>query len=239
MMFPKPQQYRAVVVSTKRLDGKVQDVRFRVTGPLGFEYLAGQYCSFFVGTATRRTYSLSTQPGTDEIGVCVNTIPGGLGSQWLLGLTPGDTVEFLGPLGRFVVDKASPKKKVFIATGTGISPIHSMILDVLLNHEPSTSGHALALYWGLRYEEDIFWKEEFENLSKKYTKFQFHLTLSRSGPSWTGMQGRVTELVEVHEKDISANEYYLCGSRQMIYDMRAMLLSHSIPEEQIKSEHFY
>jgi ferredoxin-NADP reductase len=150
----------------------------------------------------------------------------------------GDSVEILGPLGRFVVEKQSPREKVFVATGTGIAPFRSMIKDVLESGWPGK----IRLYWGLRYEEDVFWDEEFKSLQQAYPTFGYTLTLSRATDTWeesaSRRRGRVTDHI-IKEDNTSEKEYYLCGNRPMIDEIKSMLLAKGVPEVQMKTELFY
>ena len=155
-------------------------------------------------------------------------------------------MNFIGPLSVFTLDRESPRKVVLVATGTGVSPFRSMLLDELsvFSRQSSAkliaeSGKLMALYWGLRCEEDIYWKEEFEELAKKYPNFRFVLTLSRASDSWTGLRGRVGDHVFVDEKNFPGCDFYLCGSKEMVVDITQQLLAKNVPKEQVKSERFY
>jgi len=235
-MEPKPQRYTASIVSVAQLNRNVYTAYFRVTDPPVIRFLAGQYGSFIIDNKTRRNFSFTTSPNdTARIGICADITPMGPGSVWLKNLTSGDTIAFIGPLGRFTIDKSPTTPKVFIATGTGIAPLRSMIIDCL--HSLRTT--SLALYWGLRFEDDIFWNEEFTGYAGKHTNFRYTLTLSRPTPPWNGAIGRVTEHIDEKEKDLAKNEYYLCGNRPIIDDIRQQLLQRGVPENQIKTELFY
>jgi Na+-transporting NADH:ubiquinone oxidoreductase subunit F len=110
-----------------------------------------------------------------------------------------------------------------------------MILDALERRLPSV----IMLYWGVRHEEDIYWKNEFDMLAKNQLNFSWHLILSKPTSVWRGMTGHVTEHVLNDEKDLANNEFYLCGSRAMTEEVRSKLLDQNVPKEQIKSELFF
>lgn len=235
MQFPVPQKCSALVDSLTHLDGEVYNARFTMQTPANLIFIAGQYGSFVINPTTRRTYSFASLPrDNSSIETCVDLTPRGPGSLWLMSLKPGEVVQFLAPLGRFVVNKENTKRKVFVATGTGISAIRSMLLDVLESGTLSCS-----LYWGVRHEENMFWDDQFELLAKKHSNFSFTRIVSQ--PKGQGQEriGRVTNFVTKEEKDLTNSEFYLCGNRQMIYDMKELLIEKSVPEEQIKSELFY
>lgn len=238
--FPTPQKCTAIVDAVTRLDGAVYNIRFRVTDPAAFSFIAGQHGSFIIEQTIRRNYSFTSPPSVLPIvETCVDTTPMGLGSAWLVQLKIGDTINVLAPLGRFVVDKESPRKKVFVATGTGISAIRSMILDYLETCQVSSVKCQVGLYWGVRNEESMFWDEEFQALEKEHANFSFIRIVSQPKGNWQGRVGRVTDFVTKEEHDLHQSEFYLCGNREMIYDMKKLLVESSVPEEQVKSELFY
>lgn len=231
--FPTPQKCTAIVEAVTHLDGAVYNIRFRMTNPDAFSFIAGQHGSFIIEHTIRRNYSFSSSPSLVPIfETCVDTTPMGLGSMWLMQLKIGDTVNVLAPLGRFVVDKENKRKKVFVATGTGISAIRSMILDYLESCQ-------VGLYWAVRKEEHMFWDEEFNTLEKDHTNFSFARIVSQPTGTWQGRVGRVTDFVTKEEHDLHQSEFYLCGNREMINDMKKLLVEANVQEEQVKSELFY
>ena len=160
--------------------------------------------------------------------------PGGPGSQWTVGAKIGDTIQMMGPLGRFVL--SNPEiSKVFVATGTGVAPYYSMMRQ--LHHDGKHI--SIKLYWGLRYEEDIFWQKEFEQMTRDFPEFSFSLTLSQSSSTWAGYRGHVTEDVIKNIETHRLSEFYLCGNKKMVREMTEQLLSKNIEKSRIYSELFF
>ena len=199
-----------------------------------FNFKAGQYVSVKVNEeGDRRAYYIASIPGGKKIGLLVDVAPGGVGSKYFLGITVGDEVEVLGPLGRFVVEKTGSTSEqipnglgsdekpslVFVGTGSGIAPLRSMIDDLLQKKTGSTSKQSpeatvsdekpvdIGLMWGMRCEEDVFWQEEFEALERKHKNFKFDLVLSRPGGSWQGRKGHVTDVLKEME-NLKGIEFY-------------------------------
>ena len=84
-----------------------------------------------------------------QIELCVNLVENGRTTPYLFRKKIGDKVKVKGPLGLFKLDDKSQKEKiVFIATGTGISPLRSMILNLIENE----TDKQLHLIFGIRYE---------------------------------------------------------------------------------------
>lgn len=235
-----PQNFTAVVSSVTRMAGEFYVAKFALTDPKEMHFLAGQYVIFQIGPPKlRHTLSIASSPTESKtIEILQSVAPMGEGSKWILGLKSGQTARFLGPLGKFLLQKQSPRPKVFVATGCGIAPLRAMIMDELNGHG-TINNKQMTLYWGLRHEEDVFWKEEFDALAAKHPNFHHTITLSQPGVSWTGQKGRVTAHVVAGTPDLVNAEFYLCGNRQMILDMKGLLADNGVPAEQIFTETFF
>jgi Na+-transporting NADH:ubiquinone oxidoreductase subunit F len=153
-------------------------------------------------------------------------------------LRPGDALQVEGPYGEFVLQEQSKKKILMIATGTGMSPIKSMLLHLL----DMRSSRKIRLFFGVRHESDLFYTDLFRGLSAHYPEFSQVSTLSSPDPTrWTGRRGRVTDLVEqlVSSADAADTEAYLCGGQDMIEDCKNILQQKGFPATSIHYENFY
>ncbi len=230
MSLPKPQKFTSRLVEIQKISNKVYLERFALLEPKEITFLAGQTVMLYVAAGVNRTMSIASLPSEKTSITLIHDIsPMGAYAKWALSAKVGDQMKFMGPLGNFTY-KESPRRKVFVATGTGIAPFRSMILGM-----PSDS---MTLYWGLRHEEDIFWQKEIEELSGSYKNFRFVLTLSQPSPSWAGTTGHVQDHVFA-QQHLSDADYYLCGNKTMIDDVRAKLKAAGVPDNQVKFELFY
>lgn len=236
----KPTLYTATVSSVTNVAGDFYVVKLALTNPSTIAFTAGKYVIFQIGPPKlRHTLSIASSPADGKtIDILQSVAPMGEGSKWMLGLKAGDTVRFLGPLGKFMLQKESTKQKVFVATGCGLAPLRAMIMDEL-NGQGTGNNKQMTLFWGLRYEEDVFWKKEFDALAARYPNFHFTITLSRPTDRWMGARGRVTEHVVGETPRLTESEFYLCGNRQMIVDMKGLLTDNGVPPEQIFTEAFF
>lgn len=237
---PRPQRYAAVIESKTQLTEHVYLVNFRVQTPDTITFLPGQTISLNVGEGLNRSMSIASLPtDTKHILMCHDVSPMGPGSQWTLTHNVGDPATFMAPLGIFILDKTSGRKKVFVATGTGIAPFRSMLLDYL----GSGGVDEVALYWGLRYEKDLYWLDEFERLSQMYPNFRFVLTLSKPTETWkesaSRRSGHVTQHVLTDELPGANTDFYLCGNKAMVKEMGEKLEAAGVPKEQIYKELYF
>ena len=64
--------------------------------------------------------------------------------------------------------------------------------------DPSRNeGHEYWVVYGTRYEEDIYYREEFEEYDRKFPNFHYVMTLSRPPEGWTGNKGYVQDFVRL------------------------------------------
>lgn len=230
------------VESFRRLNLTVGEVRFFVPNA-GFTFRPGQYVIFQIPSpdgreVIRRSYSIATPPSDKRhFEICVRAVAGGHGSNWVHRLRPGDKVRVEGPIGDFVLAE-SDIDIVMVATGTGMSPIKSMLLHLL----DAQSTRRVRLFFGVRSVQDLFYTDLLRGLEAHYPRFSYEITMSSPDPArWGGARGRVTALVDQHvtADDAPATEAYLCGSRGMIDDTAKILRAKGIPEDRIHFENFY
>jgi NAD(P)H-flavin reductase len=230
-----PQKFTSRLAEIKKISSKVYLERFELIEPKEITFVAGQTVMLYVAPGVNRTMSIASPPSEKtSITLLHDVSPMGVYSKWALAAKVGDEMEFMGPLGGFILDRESPRNKVLIATGTGMTPFYVMVRDYL-----SSGGTAdVMLYWGLRHEEDIFWQKEFDVLSKQYQNFHFQLTLSQGSENWQGQRGHVQDYL-FSQQNLRDAEYYVCGNRLMVEDVRAKLKGADVPDSQVKFELFY
>lgn len=233
---PKPQQFTATIEKKEQLTSRVILMTFKLENPQELHFQAGQTFMLNVAEGINRTMSIASPPEEkNKILMCHDVSPGGPGSQWTIAHNVGDTATFMAPLGMFVMRKESHRKKILVATGTGMAPFRSMLLDYLDNGGTDD----VTVYWGLRYEEDVYWLSELQALSVKYPNFRLVLTLSKPSDAWQGDRGRVTSHVIEKEHNLAGSDFYLCGNQLMIKDIETQLASHQVPRNQIYKELYF
>jgi NAD(P)H-flavin reductase len=222
--MPVP-SYQLVCTGHKKIAHDVYEFTFQRPGELTFR--AGQFVLFDVPLLENptdiqtRAFSIASTPMEDELLFVAKLKQGGRASRWIeTSLKTGDTVRTQGPFGNFVIHRENQKELLFIATSTGVAPFRSQILDTL------ESGFAkqIDLVFGVRNQEDLFWKEEFQKIAQQYEHFNLHIALSGNEEEWTGHRGRVQTLVTLICKDFSTKKIYVCGSPDMTKEMKRLCL---------------
>lgn len=229
-----PRLVHATITEIHHLTETVYQLRFHIEGEV-MPFIPGQYISLIIDQTTRRQYSICSAPQESPFfELVVDTAPMGVGSRYILDRKVGDTVQGLFPLGNFQLQQ-NILSKVFIATGTGIAPFRSMIAsETVRNHTED-----ITLFWGLRRETDIYWKDWLEQQEKTDTHFISVLTLSRPDAFWKGAVGHVTEQLQYRLTGFAGTDFYLCGNRSMIQEVTAMLQEQHVPSERIKTDAFF
>jgi CDP-4-dehydro-6-deoxyglucose reductase, E3 len=218
------QSFQATVDRVRDLTHDVRELGLRLREPKDIQFKAGQFISFNLTPPGGerlmiRPYSIASPPNeSDRITLVFNRVQGGRGSTYLFNLREGDAVAFEGPQGSFYL-RERMRNVLFVATGTGIAPIRSMLLDLADNGYAGTA----TLYWGLRSQRDVYYQQEFEALAARYPNVSFAIALSRPEAGWQGYAGRVTGLVDARVTSVKNLDVFLCGNHAMIRDVTEII----------------
>ncbi|HMZ99054.1 MAG TPA: FAD-binding oxidoreductase, partial [Nitrospira sp.] len=205
--------FTAEVSRIQDLTHDVRAIELRLLEPASITFKAGQFVSFEVPKEghprpVTRPYSIASPPEQRErILLVLNLVQGGPGSNYLFSLREGNRTSFKGPAGAFYLRDDGTKDLCFVATGTGIAPVRSMILTQL-QRQPD---RPVTLFWGLRSQRDLYWQDEWAALAAIHPHLTVVTTLSRPEPGWQGASGRVTALVEERITSVRNLAVYLCG----------------------------
>ena len=189
-----------------------------------FKFVAGQHISLSItGDYQSREYSIYSAEEGDNLEILVKEVEGGYFSPKLKHLKIGDMVEVHGPFGKFGLDekKRETHQHVFIASGTGIAPFHSIVKSV--------PGLNYKVILGVRYSSEAY---EIEH----YDMERFTVCASRDEKG--DFNGRLTEYLK--KIDFSKNTcFYLCGNSDMIFDAMEILKSKGFDRESVTVEVYF
>ena len=229
-----PRFHTAVVTKKEVLAAKFHYFEFESEDPL--TYQPGQYISIKVAPNRINSYSVAGSLNEHKFLLLVDTSPGGPGSKFFENLQSGDKIAYMGPFGVFTFKPDDGAKRLlFLGTGTGCSPLRSILEGALRHHRTSTT--PISFYFGLRHATDVFWQDYFQKLQEEHPNFNFTLSLSKPDESWQGSTGHITELVK-QIPDAADCSAYLCGNQAMIDEATQLLMEKGCPKERIYSEKF-
>jgi ferredoxin-NADP reductase len=189
-----------------------------------FTFEAGQHVSLSIsGDYQSREYSIYSAENDENLEVLVKEVDGGYFSPKLKHLKLGDMVEVHGPFGKFGLDEKRKEshKHVFIASGTGIAPFHSIV--------KSNAGLDYHLIHGVRYVDEGYEKESYD---------ADRLTLCTSRDKTGDFNGRVTDYLKKTNFDKNTC-FYLCGNSDMIFDSMEILSDKGFGRENITVEVYF
>ena len=209
-----------------------------------FSFKSGQYITIehqINNEKVRRSYSISSSP-ENGIEIGVKLVPNGLMSTFLTThLQQGDKLNIMPPIGDFLIDIDNNNKNhyVGICAGSGITPILSMIKNVLSN-EPLSS---FTLIYGNKTLSSTMYSEEINQFNKDYIeRFTLYNIFSQEDVD-DSFNGRIT--LELLKKIFDKNSelknvdyYFLCGPGNMIENVRSFLNSIEILNNKIRYELF-
>ena len=227
----KVQKFKSKILQIEQLTSDVKHLK--LSTPEDFDFSPGQFISIVMdidGKEVRRPYSIASKPSKGFIDLCVKILPNGRATPTINKLKKGDELTLLGPMGGFTVKDPS-KDLVFISTGTGITPFRSMIHHFLEDDFPNK----IKLCTGFRFNEHKLYKEELENLEKKYPNFSYDCILSRAGKE--SERGHVQKIIKENVTDVKAH-YYICGLKEMVNSVKDLLLKKGVPKESIFFERY-
>lgn len=232
------QQFTSELVEKKNLSPKVLFLRLKLLAPPTIDFHAGQFVSLVMSPTLRRSYSIFSPPSQkDAIDLMVDISVGGPGSEFLQNVALGQKLEFIGPLGNFTFSAAEDAKTIyFIATGTGIAPMHSMIAEAF-GAADTYPQKEVKLLWGVSAKEDASIWSEFAKIGERYPNFKFTPCISREEVEGAFF-GRVTKYIAEKLESVKNCQFYICGSRDMVNEVTALLKEKGVSTERISTEQY-
>jgi ring-1,2-phenylacetyl-CoA epoxidase subunit PaaE len=211
-----------------------------------FTFLSGQYVTLKTeinSKEVRRSYSICTIPDEHQLSVVVKAIKGGLFSNFIKDkIEIGNHLEVSLPEGRFVcnINENSLQDIFLIAAGSGITPIISIIKNILHNKLLST----ITLLFANKQIEDVIFYDELKSLQTQFSE-RLKIIYVFSRKKYINHHfGHINHdfLNYIIHDDLNFknfSEFYLCGPQEMVKNVYAYLYSLGISKDIIKSELFY
>ncbi len=200
-------------------------------------FRAGQYlthCFTVDGQVVKRAYSLSAAEG-GALAFTVKALADGVASRHVSQrLSVGDRYTIAGPSGEFLLDPASRNGLAFLAAGSGITPVISL-METALALDP---GRTLRLVYASRAQNEIIFCDRLEAFARRHPSVEIIHVLSRPHSGWSGESGRLTGERAAALLGTGDNDYYLCGPLPLMDATETALRLRGVPAAQIRRERF-
>ncbi len=198
-------------------------------------------------TNVKRNYSIATNPAKDKqlkfnIRIALppenSDHPLGTGSAYMHQLKPGDEIKALGPYGDFHI-KETQHEMIYLGGGAGMAPLRAHISYLL---ETLDSKRKISFWYGARSQQELFYEEYFQDLTKKFPNFSFHVALSneKNHPSipYGFIHQHLNDTYLSTHSNLDKIEFYLCGPPPMINACTNLFSKLNIPKSNIASDEF-
>lgn len=210
--------------------------------PRLFRHKPGQFLTFgwpVGGETIQRCYTIASAPTRpDTVAITVKRVPGGPVSTWLHEtMAPGMAVQAVGPMGDFTCLDHPAEKYLFLAGGSGITPLMSMSRAL---HDLGADAD-IVFVQAARSPADLIFRAELDLMARADPRFKVaHVVETDAGePGWPGFRGRLSPAVlGLVAPDLAEREVFTCGPAPFMAAVRAMLAEAGHPPARYHEESF-
>jgi len=167
-----------------------------------------------------RLYSICSAPSDKNVVILFSLKTDGKLTPPLSKATIGDAIWISEAQGKFTYNN---EPAWWIATGTGVAPFYSMFKS---DQQP------LKLIQGGRTTNDFYFQKQFEALPD-------YIKCCSQEKSDGYFEGRLTQYLANYNDLPTHINYYLCGSAEMVVDIRNLLINKGIPFSNIITEIYF
>jgi toluene monooxygenase electron transfer component len=226
-------EHKATLRSVENLGPEIRRFTFETAEPA--EFLPGQYAILHLRDKLRRSYSMCNLPGGNILQLIAKRYEGGIGSNALARMRPGQGITIEAPFGVCTL-RRKRGRKVFVAGGTGISPILSMVCQAA--DERIDFGAAVYVIYGAQTPADLAAGDLLEEATKRIANAQY-LPVVRDAPeAWPYATGTVTDAIAATISEPRAVEFYVAGPPVMVNAVKALLQRADVPITQVCYDSF-
>jgi len=241
----KPTQ-RYILQWAKMISPQVKYFGFTLEDNAPISFVPGQFITLHIHSPEKnkilhRSYSIANAPGQNNlIELACSYVEGGVASNLLFNLKPGNSIEASGPFGLFVLKEEKPARYILLATGTGIAPYRSMIseLRTRLKQNPNFN---VVVAQGVRSPKELLFGDDFCSLDAEFPNCTFKALYSREGKDSLAhyeQMGHVQDIFPNLNLNPSQDIVYLCGNPNMIDDAFNELTNLGFDRKNIRREKY-
>lgn len=186
----------------------------------------------------RKPYSIASAPWelekTGQLQVLAQVDDTGSPDPHLELAASGTLLDLEGPFGSFGLPATTDGGLLFVAGGTGIAPLRSMMIERMAQ----PSNEPIALVYSARSPEEFAFRTELDAL-RATGRLTVHFTVTRHPEAgWTGRRGRIDGSLLADALPSTRSHCLICGPQQLVNDARALLLKLGVAEDRLLIEKF-
>lgn len=205
-----PDKYRARVTAKRRLTPSIWELELELDRETT-EWTPGQFSRILVGDHAWRDYSIVSLQG-QQLRLMISTRTGGQGSRFAESVAIGTSTTIELPLGQYCL-KPSDKRRIFVATGTGLAPFLPMFDQLAQSGEIDQT----TLLFGCRGQDTDLTRR----LAGPLPGQLWRCYSREQAPN--AFDGRVTDALARLDFDPAHTEFYVCGSSAMVTECQSLL----------------
>lgn len=227
-----PTRFSAKVISRRFLSEELFELQLAADRVV--EFTPGQFFMLELPELGARAYSAASLVDGHSLNLLIKAVPNGNVSR-VLAYDKLGTLQLDGPYGLSVLTRSDEQQSVFIAGGSGIAPMVSMVNTLI------AQGYVkpIIVFYGSRLQAEL---EAAETLFSQAANLQLITILSNSddNTTWQGETGFIHEVIPSHLQHYQQTEFYLCGPPVMINAVQKLLMIDSkVPFEAIHFDRFF
>jgi NAD(P)H-flavin reductase len=204
-----------------------------------FSFTAGQAVMLGLsGSPLRKPYSIASAPwevvksGIMQVLVQVED-SGGLDPHLELA-SPGTLLDVEGPFGSFGLPARVEHPLLFVAGGTGIAPLRSMLIE----HVSRPTRFPVALVYSARAVDEFAFRPEFAALEAAGRVTCFFTVTREESLHWQGRRGRISEALLKEALPSPDSTCLVCGPPQLVSDTSELLVKLGVSKDRISIERY-
>jgi ferredoxin-NADP reductase len=203
-----------------------------------FAFTAGQAVMLGLhGSQLRKAYSIASAPWelskTGRLQVLAQIEDAGGPDPHLERAEPGTKLDLEGPFGSFGLPPDETIPLLFVAGGTGIAPLRSMLIERLAR----PASVPIALIYSARSADEFAFRPELDALATA-GRLTVHFTVTRDAGTWSGRRGRIDASLLEDALPSLQSLCYVCGPWSLVADARALLTKLGVAEDRIVIEKY-
>lgn len=236
---PEGQGFTAEIVELGKISSNVVKLVLRRLGDdQQIKLDSGQYYDLEIpGTGVSRSYSpANTANAKGELEFLIRIVDNGKFSSYLQhDAYVGQQLHVKGPSGIFGLKENGFTPRVFVAGGTGLAPVLSMVRRMREWDEPQKC----IIYFGVNTEQEVFYARELAELQQQMPTLTVRICVWQATNDWCGEKGSVVDILRRDLKDVDIKpDLYLCGPPGMVDATFQVCAEAGIPKTSIHLEKF-